>query len=272
MQSMDELGIAFDAGRATWPAIRLDRATFERHLQESGVLSRDLATHPGDLYLACACARGDTAALRVLEDQYIRTMDVHLSRAGVPPDWLSEVHQKVRLKLLVGSRPGIANYRGQGPLGAFVRVTAVRVAVDVAATAAAMKKRPDEEIVNLLVSMDASPEVATAKALYRERFRAAIEETLAGLSKREKTLLRLHFIDGLNIDGIGSVYRVHRATVARWLVGIRGRVLADLRQRLQLHLGGTPSELRSLVTLLREDIDLSAQRILATRSGDLDGR
>jgi RNA polymerase sigma-70 factor (ECF subfamily) len=264
MQSVDELSAAFEAGRAAWPAVRLGFDTFARRIQENAVISRDLGAFGHDLYLATACAAGDAAAVRLFEERFIKTLDAHLARSGVPPEWLSEVHQKVRVKLLVGAHPGIAGYRGQAPLSAFVRVTAVRVAVDVATAAAAVSHRPDEEILNLLVSMDASPEVETAKTLYRERFRAAIEETLGALSKREKSLLRLHFLDGLSIDEMGAIYRVHRATVARWLVGIRTRVLADLRQRLSLHLGGTPSELRSLVKLLRDDIDLSARRILGS--------
>jgi RNA polymerase sigma-70 factor (ECF subfamily) len=259
---VDDLAAAFEAGRAAWPAAGLGYEEFARVIGDSQVLSRDLATNGADLYLACACAAGDAGALRAFEETFIRTMDGHLARCGVAPEWLSEVRQKVRLKLFVGNRPGIRSYRAEGALSAFVRVTAVRVAVDVAAAAAAIKRRPDEEILNVLVSMDASPEVDTAKALYRDKFRAAIEETLTSLSKREKTIMRLHFVDGLNIESIGSLYRVHRATVARWLVAIRGRLLAELRDRLALHLGGTPSELRSLVRLLRDDIDLSARRIL----------
>jgi RNA polymerase sigma-70 factor (ECF subfamily) len=265
MQSVDELANAFQAGRAAWPGAGLAFEDFARLAAESPATSGDLAAHGADLYLACGCAAGEAGALRAFEETFIRTMDAHLARCGVAPEWLSEVHQKVRLKLLVGPRPGIRRYRAQGALSSFVRVTAVRVAVDVAASAAAIKRRPDEEILNVLVSMDAGPEVEVAKALYRDRFRMAIEQTLASLSKREKTIMRLHFVDSLNIEAIGSLYRVHRATVARWLVAIRARVLAELRKRLTLHLGGTPSELRSLVQLLRDDIELSVRRILGGR-------
>jgi RNA polymerase sigma-70 factor (ECF subfamily) len=263
MQSGSELAAAYAEGQAAWPEVRLIQEDFAEHMRRNGVSARHLAERAADLYLASACAAGDRAALQAFEKRHIQTMDVHLARSGVPPEWLSEVHQRVRVKLLTGRQPGIARYRGEGPLQALVRVTAVRVAVDVASAAAAARNRPDDEILNVLVSMDAGPELDTARALYREKFRAAVEETLSSLSKREKTVLRLHFIDGLNIDGIGAIYRVHRATVARWLVAIRGRALADLRKRLPLHLGGTPSELRSLVKLLREDIDLSARRILS---------
>jgi RNA polymerase sigma-70 factor (ECF subfamily) len=263
VQTSDVFTSAFDAGRAAFPPVRLEFEQFVRFVSDKQMSSDELSDHGADIYLACACSQGDAGALRAFEDCFIKTMDAHLIRCGVGKEWLSEVQQKVRLKLFMGERPGIRRYQAQGPLSSFVRVTAVRVAVDVAAAAVSVKRVPDEEILNLLVSMDASPEVATAKTLYRDRFRAAIEQALGALSKREKTILRLHFVDGLNIDSIGAIYRVHRATAARWLVAIRARVVGELRKCLQFHLGDTPSELRSLVRLLREDIDLSARRILS---------
>jgi RNA polymerase sigma-70 factor (ECF subfamily) len=262
VQTFDELAAAHAAGRLAWPTVRLAFEPFAQLALQRQVSPADLAAHGADLYLACACTAGDTNALSAFEESFIKTMDAHLARCGVESEWLSEVRQKVRLKLFLGDHPGIRRYRAAGALSSFVRVTAVRVAVDVATSAAAMRQRPDQEILNLLVSMDASPEVDVARTLYRDRFVAAIEETLASLSKREKTIMRLHFVDGLNIESIGSIYRVHRATVARWLVAVRGKMLGELRKRLTLHLGGTPSELRSLVLLLRDDIDLSARRIL----------
>ena len=263
MPMVDEVAAAFAIGRAAWPSVRLEFERFSDHVQQRGVSPTDLAAQARDLYLAVACGCGDDAAARLLDKLFIQNVDVHLARTGVPPAWRSEVHQKVRLKLLSGGHPGITRYRGQAPLAAFVRVTAVRVGVDVATAAAAMSRRPDEDVLNLLISMDANPEVETARALYRERFRSAVEETLTGLSKRERSLLRLHFLDNLSIDAMAAIYRVHRATVARWLVAIRNRALADLRSRLSLNLGGTPSELRSLIKLLRDDIDVSARRILS---------
>jgi RNA polymerase sigma-70 factor, ECF subfamily len=263
MHTADALEAAFATGKAAWPSIRLEFEHFADQVRQREVSPKDLEAQARDLYLAVACGRGDDVASRLLDKLFIQNVDGHLARTGVPPSWRSEVHQKVRLKLLSGGHPGITRYRGQAPLAVFVRVTAVRVGVDVATAAAAMNRRPDEDVLNLLISMDANPEVETARALYRERFRAVVEETLAGLSKRERSLLRLHFLDDLSIDAIAAIYRVHRATVARWLVAIRNRALGDIRSRLALHLGGTPSELRSLIKLLRDDIDVSARRILS---------
>ena len=36
------------------------------------------------------------------------------------------------------------------------------------------------------------------------------------LSAQERTVLRLHVLDGLGTDEIGALYKVHRTTVARW--------------------------------------------------------
>lgn len=263
MLSEEAVKKAFNAGAATWPGLSLGFEAFARRVRKLGVAAEDLPAHGCDLYLASACAEGDRDALRVFEEELIGKVDVYVARSNVPREWANEVRQRVRVKLLVGKDPAIGRYRGEGPLGALVRVTAVRVAVDVVAAGAG--RVHDGEIVDQLVSMDASPEVDAAKSLYGERFRGAIEHSLAQLSVRDKTLLRLHFVDGLNIDGIGAIYRVHRATVARWLVAIRGRVLEDFRSRLALNLGGTPSEVRSLVKLLRDDVQVSVKRLLGTR-------
>jgi RNA polymerase sigma-70 factor (ECF subfamily) len=75
----------------------------------------------------------------------------------------------------------------------------------------------------------------------------------------------MHFVDGLNIDEIGCVYRVHRATVARRLVAIRRRVLDNLRTELSLTLPATTSEFRSVLALIRGDLDLSLRHLFASR-------
>ena len=41
-------------------------------------------------------------------------------------------------------------------------------------------------------------------------------EAFAALESRERNLLRYALGDGLSVDAIGTLYRVHRATAARW--------------------------------------------------------
>jgi RNA polymerase sigma-70 factor (ECF subfamily) len=163
------------------------------------------------------------------------------------------------MKVLMGQPPGIARYGGRGPIGAWLRVTAVRLAIDAANIAPGAASLT--ELLELS-SDDAGPELATARRLYHERFRAALEESVKALSARDRTILRFHVVDGLHVDAIAAIYRVHRATVARWLVGIRGQVFENLRGRLNVEWKASPSELRSLIWMLRDQIHLTATRVL----------
>jgi RNA polymerase sigma-70 factor (ECF subfamily) len=216
------------------------------------------------VFLAMACAAGDPVALRRFDEEFLSQVEGHVARFQLPHDVVDDIRQRVRVKLLVGSPPGIGGYGGRGPLGAWLRVTAVRVAID--ASAVAPDVAPYADLLEV-VALDASPELETTRILYRERLRAALEDSLGALCARDRTLLRFHVVEGLNIDAIAAIYRVHRATAARWLVAIRGRVFEDLRQRIKLAWNPSRSELRSLIWILRDQIHITAQRVL--RSGSV---
>ena len=87
------------------------------------------------------------------------------------------------------------------------------------------------------ISQD-DPEVEYMKRTYSNEFKAAFTEALTGLGPREQTLLRYHHVDGLNIDEIGAIYRVHRVTAFRWLEKAKEQLvrttLEVLRARLKL--------------------------------------
>ncbi|WP_395812894.1 sigma factor-like helix-turn-helix DNA-binding protein [Archangium minus] len=59
-----------------------------------------------------------------------------------------------------------------------------------------------------------------------------LAEALAALPSRERTVLRLHLVEGLSLERIGTVYRTHKSTVSRWLARAREEVLAGTRSRL----------------------------------------
>jgi RNA polymerase sigma-70 factor (ECF subfamily) len=138
-------------------------------------------------------------------------------------------------------------------------VIAARTALDLAVVPA---EPSDLDILDLGLALDGGPELTAMRQLYRQRVHAALERALARLTARDKTLLRLHVVDGLNIEAIGALYRVHRATVARWLVASRGRIHENVKDELGLARVPSSSELRSLVSLLGDEIHISARRIL----------
>jgi RNA polymerase sigma-70 factor (ECF subfamily) len=87
------------------------------------------------------------------------------------------------------------------------------------------------------------------------------------LPGRQKTLLRMHFLDGMSIDEMGQVFHVHRATIARWLVAIRREVLDQICKKISLNLHTSSSEFRSMVRLVHGDVRLSLHRILGGDTG-----
>jgi len=259
VESRRNLLAAFEAGRERWPGVALPLEDFARRMDALEIDGEDLALRGPDLYLAAACATGDEAALRHFDAAFVSDVGRRLARFDLSDGKLDEVRQRIRTKLFVGPAPGIGGYRGRAPLSAWLHVTAVRVATDVAAIGGS--RGTEVEIVGL-IAPEQTPEIETARNMYGERFREALEASFAALTPREKTILRLHVVDGLNIDAIGAIYAVHRATAARWLVGIRARVYDRLKKDFEMRWNASSSELRSLVWLLRDQIHITAKRVL----------
>src|SRR6185295_9105601 len=95
---------------------------------------------------------------------------------------------------------------------------------------------------------------------YRLRFKAAIEAALAGLSERDRGVLRFTVEQGLTAHQVGRLYGVHRVTVARWIRSIRDTLVTAI----VAHLGVERSEVDSMLRLFRSQMSLSVQRLLDT--------
>lgn len=61
------------------------------------------------------------------------------------------------------------------------------------------------------------PELSHLKATFAAEFKFALTLAIDELSVRDRNLLRQSVLDGLTIDQLGKLYRVHRATAARWV-------------------------------------------------------
>jgi RNA polymerase sigma-70 factor (ECF subfamily) len=265
MEFFEFVDQAFDAGQVAWPGVSLPKAAFDERLRLLQVDPDNLLARGGDLYLAAACAANVPAAVATFERSFLVPVPRQLGRVVLTAHEEDELRQQLRVKLLVGPTPKILEYKGSGPLGAWVRVCALRLALDLK-MAPEVVKRGDNQALDALMGANAGGETMLDTEHHRESFREALQESLAMLTTREKTILRLHFLDGMNIDALGTVFHVHRATVARWLVSIRTRVLDHVRQRLSLDLGASSSEAQSLVRLLRSEVQVSIQRILGDES------
>jgi RNA polymerase sigma-70 factor (ECF subfamily) len=220
-----------------------------------------------DLLLARACLQGDPRALRDFEARHFPEVADFIARVDPTPAFAEEVRQTLRDELFVakGTKPPkIASYSGRGPLGAWLRLVAVRVALT-------LKRR--ERSVPLMAepaSAAPDPELDFLKAKYREEFKRAFQSTLEGLTADERNVLRLHYLDGLPIESVAALLGVHRATVHRWMARSRQNLLAATRKQLAERLGLDSAEVASVLRLIQSRLDLSMSRLLggdATVSG-----
>lgn len=257
---------AFQAGIRAWGDMGLALHDFRATLLSKALDAPRLRDHGSELYLAASCALGLPKGIAVFEKTFLVGLPRALGRYCLPASTLDELGQQLRIRLLVGPPPRIVLYTGHGPLGAFVRVCAVRLALEFQRSHSSPAES-DDSALDTLICKGVGPDVLAIKANYGLAFQSALEETIANLTDREKTLLRMHCVDGLGIDSIGRVFRAHRSTVARWLVAIRTRSLEGVMQRLSATLGGSDDELRSLVNALVTDIHLSMGRLLSAEPG-----
>jgi RNA polymerase sigma-70 factor (ECF subfamily) len=260
---------AVATARARWPELSVDEGAFlERFVRQLPEEDRARAAadwHVEDLYLAFACGRGDAAALRVFERDLLAKLPAFLARLAPTPSFVDEARQVLRAKLFVadeGARPKIDAYSGRGALEGWLRIVAVNTALKML-----RKTEPPAEQVEGAAARacapGADPEVEYMKHRYRAEFEAALREAFAALGTRERNVLRLHFIDGLNIDGIGAAYGTHRATAARWLAAARATLLNETRRALRAKLKLTPAEFESMVALVQSRLEVSVRALLA---------
>ena len=214
-----------------------------------------------DLALVLVAANGDPAAIGEIEQTLVEPLPRTLSRLRPSPDLVDELRQELREKLLVGPRPKLLEYRGRGPLGAWARVVALRLAHD-RARARAPETTEDDALAELADASD-SPELAQLRAKYTNELRDAFRAATRRLDPESRAVLRSHAIDALTIDQIGALYQVHRATAARWVQQAKASLLDALRDELAKRLGEGHDACDSVVALVRSRIDLSLSRVLS---------
>jgi RNA polymerase sigma-70 factor (ECF subfamily) len=222
--------------------------------------------HVADLWLVHWALRRAGYAERCIE-AHLRELPPMLARFRLSASALAETLQDLRHRLMVGvgaQPPRLGEYQGKGPLGAWLRTVAVRQVLTSVRTEGRRRESPIEDLA--ASALDDDPELRTAKQLYREPLSRAFENALRALSSKDRTLLRMYLLDGRNIDEIGKVFGVHRATVARWIADIRGGLAKATREELTHELSTTSAEFRSITRLCYSQLDVSIHRLLASQA------
>ncbi|MCH9685876.1 MAG: hypothetical protein K0V04_30865, partial [Deltaproteobacteria bacterium] len=188
----------------------------------------------GDLYLAHACTQGVPAALAVFDSRFGTDLDLAAARGGQTAAGRDEFRQRVREKLFVGGPERdakISAYTGRGALRSWVRVTSVRMVLDLA------RRRGDpaessgvaESVFEAIPEEGADPELDYIRRIHGAQLPEAIKAAFEGLTARQRNLLRQRYLHGLSTEHLARLYNVHRATAFRWVESARRQLLDRTR-------------------------------------------
>jgi RNA polymerase sigma-70 factor (ECF subfamily) len=263
--AVTELQRWLEVGRAWWPGVTLDEATLGNHLERLGIAVDANHPHAADLYLAAACATGGTDAIAAFDRELVPIVRSAARRIDGSGDFADEIVQLARERLLVAAAPAesrIADYAGQGALRAWVRIAALRIAMN------RLRDRRRDVLVDDEAFFDVVAEGSDdERRQTRERYGAACSEALrvafTAITVRERNLLRMHHLHGLTVDELAPTLRVHRATVARWIASAREHLLAEMRAGLRARLAIGEGTVDSILRELAGRIDISVTRLLA---------
>ena len=215
------------------------------------------AGHARELYLAFGCLARCEPALKELEAQFFSKLRVR----GSSSEHRGEVLQQLRSRLLVaapGETPKLAQYRGEGPLLAWLQLSATRLSIELS------RKEPRAELRQRAFSdldLVVDPELDFLKLRYVGHFQRALDRALAQLSDSDAALLKLCYLNQTPPSALAKVYGVSPRTVQRRVAELRERILELTRGYLQSDLSLESGELDSLMALVQSRLQLSLRRL-----------
>jgi RNA polymerase sigma-70 factor (ECF subfamily) len=226
-----------------------------------------------DLYLALALAEKDIRALEISESELLPAVRQAVGRIDPSKAFIDEVCLRVRERLFAGSAtnpPAIAQYRGTGPLARWVRVIASRIALELKHLNGDAACEPEVAVGG--VPAPADPELEAMWHACADEYSAVLAEAFAGLSRRDRNLLRQRYFDELNIDALGRMYRVSPETTSLWLKQIEERLASMARTTLMARLALGEAQRESLARLVALQLQPTLPRVLRGVAHEADDR
>jgi RNA polymerase sigma-70 factor (ECF subfamily) len=248
---------AFALARAAWPAIDVPFDAFAARIAAAE------GDHLADLYLACALSAADPAALAEFDQRFLGAVRTAVARIDSSPDFVAEVQQILRERLLVGPRAKIRDYRGAGALAGWVRTAAVRTAINLRRSARREVPRAAlDEPSPPAFDPVCAPEIALLRRRHGAQVDAALRRAFAELGPHDRLLLQFYYVDGMTLARIAAIERIGTSTVFRRLQAATQAVLAGVQGELADRLALSGDSLDSLIGCVQDELDLSLSQIL----------
>lgn len=259
-------------GRAAWPGLEVPFSAFAAYLWarvphgSPAEAEAYLETcHAGDLYAVLAALRGDPQAVAALEQRFDAAARGPLGRARRLGLEVDELRQLLRSRLYVappGGKAELENYRGTGPVAAWLRVVVARTAIDLLEEE--RRLRPEAvstERAWATVAIDEDVELGATKRQLSAPFQAALREAAQALLPEQRAILRQYYGHGVGIDGVAKLLGVHRSNASRALARARAAMLSHVRRSMTRQLGAVGADVDSLLRLMRGDVTLSLEAL-----------
>lgn len=263
---MQQIESAWEAARQVWPEIAVPA---DRYRDYVAARTGD-HLNAADLYLACACAEGDVSAIVAFERALFPLVDRVVHRMRAPAGLEDEVKQALRARLFVPTAARaaqIAEYSGKGSLAGWFKIVALRETLAILRRSGRERRAAGDPVPLLEGAAGPDPQLAYMRREFGAHLREALEQALAGLSVRDRTLMRLYHVDQVGVEALGAAYSVHAGTISRWLAAARASVLKAVQRSLRQTLGADQSELESLMRLVDSQLELSLSNLLPRTDG-----
>jgi RNA polymerase sigma-70 factor (ECF subfamily) len=215
-----------------------------------------------DEYIRLACLHGVPGAPAALERHYIEPLRATIRRVCQSDDLTDTALQDLRAKLLLPPAPRLEAYKPTSSLRAWLTVVATRTALDLVRKVAVQGRR-EAELEERLEALGDQPDERFLDAEQRAVLRSALRAAVKRLPDDQRFALRMHVTADWNIDQIGRVLSVHRATVARWLLSAKAALRMFLHEELGRH-APLSGERSGPLSELPSRLDLSLSRVFAT--------
>lgn len=259
-QGLDDATLSelYARGAEAHSTLRLSDEAFVRQLgrmlRRSGLAYPLASLNAADLYLCAACLEAQPKALEAFEKGPLKR-----ALASLTAQQRDEVRQLVLEKLLLGPKPRLLEYSGQGALVVWLSLVARRTAMNAGrgTQRETAMDEGDEARAGVAELLAQSPELQLGKKVAQAEVVSALRGALKDLEPKERELLRLFHLQGVPHDQIGLKLKAPRSTVAYWLTRARQKLLEGTRRRLAESLKLTSIELDSLVRAMGSRMDLS---------------
>lgn len=250
-------------GRPAWPSLALERDAFVAWA--TGHVAPEIdprGLHAADLYLVGACLTGVAKAARAFIEGPLAEAEGSVLRVLPSPTERAELMQELAIHLLTpgeSADPRLGHYDGRAPLRAWLRMTAVRRALN---KTRGKTKHVELEEAALDRASAVDPELSTLRRIHRDDIAAIFREATAQIPADDRALLRLHYIQGSTLAELAAIHRTSRSSMHRRLEGVREALMERIARMVRERIRLDDSQQGSMLRIFQSDLRDTLGRLL----------